>query len=332
MKKTLLSFLCIGSTCLVMAQTTSPSTDPNRKMPTQQPATSTLNNNTNANTLNKDSTPYGNQNLNNNMNMNNSNLNNSNMNNSNLNNTNQNTNDPNTTGTLSSTSANAAYSVSVPTSIQTSFSTAYPTVGNSVIWQQSGEWYRARYMENGKLMEASYREDGKSFTRQASPIMRTYVPEETVDRVLQQYGMNVYAIAASKGADGQNVYNITLIENGQSRTQWINEDGSALDNPYRIEMDEQQQQSHSNMNSTNGQTPATGTVEQTEATPASNSEPATANDHEMDNSPEREPQILEQGEGVPEVTPSNTTNDQGINNGTTSDSLLRERTDAKPEE
>jgi len=269
MKKTLLSFLCIGSTCLIMAQTTKPSPDPNtnRNTTTQQAATpnsnSTLNNNTNTNknSLNNQTTPSvqpnntvnGNKTMmndstppNGNTNMNN--MNNSNLNNSNLNNSNQNNStDPNMTGSLGSTSANAAYSVSVPTSIQSSFSTAYPTVGSSVVWQQSGDWYRARYMENGKLMEASYREDGKSFTRAASPIMRTYVPEETVNRVMQQYGMNVYAIAAAKGADGQNVYNVTLIENGQSRTEWMNEDGSPIQSPYRTEMDEQQK-SNSNMN------------------------------------------------------------------------------------
>lgn len=331
MKKTLLSFLCIGSACLMMAQTTRPSPDPTTPTMQQAASSSMLNDTTpkrknypsdttrRTDTLKRDTTP--NSSMYNNMNEPNMNM---------------NPVDSNRTGSLGRTSANPAYNVSVPTSIQATFTTAYPTAGNSVVWQQSGDWYRARYMENGKLMESSYREDGKSFTRQASPVMRTYVPEEIANRAMQQYGMNVYAIAASKGADGQNVYNVTIIDNGQSRTEWMNEDGSPLTSPYRTDMDQQQQQqSDSNMRSPNGQaTPLQGTVVQTGATPATNSSAPATNDEHM-NSPERQPQTLEQGNGIPEVTPDSSTGNSGINNGTSSDSLLRERRDQssmKPEE
>ncbi|HYC29017.1 MAG TPA: hypothetical protein VEB42_09375, partial [Chitinophagaceae bacterium] len=75
------------------------------------------------------------------------------------------------------------------------------------------------------------------------------------------------------------------------------------------------------------------TVEQAEPVQSTNStttQPATTNEQQM-NSPERQPQTLEQGNGIPEVTPNKNPDDEGINNGTTSDELLRERTD-KPEE
>jgi len=77
-------------------------------------------------------------------------------------------------------------------------------------------------------------------------------------------------------------------------------------------------------------------VQPTEATQSTNSTtPVKNDDQQMDNSPERQPQTLEQGNPTPEVTPNNTPNDQGINSGTTSDSILRERRDQddmKPEE
>jgi len=298
-----------------MAQTR-PSSDPNlnrtttpntttQPATTQQPTTTPNNTNTNSNsTLNNQANPVTTEN------------------NSNIN------NDPNTTGSLNTTSANAAYSVSVPASVQTSFQTAYPAIGTStVIWSQSGDWYRARYMENGKVMEASYREDGKTVTRQAGPQLRTYVPEETVNRALQTYGVNLYAIALAKGVNGENVYNVTVIENGQSRTEWMNEDGSSVTSPYRTEMDNQQPAS-TEMN--NGQTtPATGTVDQTDATNSTNSStPATTDDYNntMDDQQPQQ-QTLEQGENPQQVDPDNNMNKEGLNNGQTSESLLKERGD-----
>jgi hypothetical protein len=243
MKKTLLSFLCISATCIALGQETRPVSEQN-KTKTNTTTNSTLNNNStettpvttqpNPTTNNSTTTQPANSNMNGNT-MDNGNTTNS--------------------ATLSTTTNNAAYSVSVPASVQTSFSTAYPAAG-SVTWQQSGDWYRARYRENGVLMEASYREDGKSFTRVASPVLRTYVPEEVVNKALDMYGMNVYAIAMTKGAEGQNMYNVTIIDNGQSKTEWMNEDGSTVMSPYRTETDE----ASANMNNEAQQTTTTETI------------------------------------------------------------------------
>lgn len=321
MKKTLLSFLCIGSVCMAMAQTTPsqqtrPSTEPslNRNTNTtptsvNQSTNSTLNNNGNLNnnpnntpannTLNSNPTPQSNTNM----------------------------NDPATVnGTLNSTSANAAYSITVPTSVQTSFTAAYPSAGNTV-WSQSGDWYRARYMENGKLMEASYREDGKTFTRPASPIMRTYVPEETVSKALEMYGMNVYAIAGSKGADGQMRYNITIIENGQSRTEWMNEDGSNVTSPYRTEMDDQP--ANQQMNTTEPQQP-TDAQTTDEATPEANSDPVADPQHVDLNDTEMQQSTLEQTDSPESVDPDNKMNKEGLNDGQSSDDMIRRDDEVGP--
>jgi hypothetical protein len=313
------------------SQTTRPSTEPslNRNTNTtptsvNQSNNSTLNNNGNPNnTTNTTTNPNNPQQPPVNNNMNNTPA------NSTLNsNTMPENSNPNMKGTLNSTTANASYSVSVPTSVQTSFTTAYPAAGTAV-WSQSGDWYRARYMENGKLMEASYREDGKTFTRPASPIMRTYVPEETVSKALEMYGMNVYAIAGSKGTDGQMRYNVTIIENGQSRTEWMNEDGSAVTNPYRTEMDEQP--ANQNMNNTNGQQPAdAGTTDQAE--PVINREtPATDPENSTDLIyDEYQPaSTLEESNNPQQVDPDNKMNNEGLNNGTSSDNLIRRNDEIK---
>lgn len=250
MKKTILSFLCIGSTCMLLAQQTKP-TDPNKTPSqltpaTQQPAQ--------PNTLN----PSVNQAIPNNPNVNSQtpnpvtppNMNNNqatpermaNESNNTIGNTppnsNYNTGVPfNNTATANPPAA--TYSVTVPSSVQTSFQAAYPAAA-TVTWQQSGDWYRARYKdENGKLVETSYREDGRgTFTRSASPLLRTYVPEEAVNKAVELYGANIYAIALVKGSEGD-MYNVTVIENGASKTMWMNADGSAVMNPYRTEESEQ---------------------------------------------------------------------------------------------
>lgn len=310
------------------SQTTRPSTEPslNRNTNTTPTTTPTSVNQSTNSTLN-------NGNLNNTTTPNNtqqppvnSNLNNTPANNTLNSNTMPENSNPNVNGTLNSTSANAAYSVSVPTSVQTSFTTAYPAAGTAV-WSQSGDWYRARYMENGKLMEASYREDGKAFTRPASPIMRTYVPEETVSKALEMYGMNVYAIAGSKAADGQMRYNVTIIESGQSRTEWMNEDGSAVTNPYRTEMDDQP----ANQNINNGQQPADApTTDQAE--PVINREtPATdpENSTDMIYDEYQPASTLEPSDNPQQVDPDNKMNTEGLNNGTSSENLIRRNDEVK---
>jgi hypothetical protein len=318
MKKTLLSFLCISATFVALSQQTRPVSDPN-KINTNTTTNSTLNNSS------TEATPVTTQP--------NQTINNSTTTqpvNTNVNSTPIDNGNTTTSATLNTTTSSAAYSVSVPASVQTSFTTAYPTAG-AVIWQQSGDWYRARYRENGRLMEASYREDGKSFTRVASPVLRTYVSEEVVNKALDMYGANVYAIAMTKGAEGQNMYNVTIIENGQSKTEWMNEDGSAVMSPYRTETDE----ASTDMNNEAQQTTTTETIPAEQA--LDNTEPVD-NSNMQDNmmtDETIEQEMIEQGTEQQQLEPDNQMNTEGINNGRTSEDTLKnqssdEATDETP--
>jgi hypothetical protein len=135
------------------------------------------------------------------------------------------------------TSTTVVTTVNVPVSIQGSFTAAYPSAAD-VKWSQSGDWYRARYRENGQIMQISYREDGKTLTMPAAPVLRTFVPEEIVSKAIDVYGMNIYAIGKTRGQDGQDLYNVTVIENGQSKTEWMNADGTTAMTPHRISDDQ----------------------------------------------------------------------------------------------
>lgn len=287
MKKTILSFLCIGSTMMLLAQQAPPATQKTPNMNTNNQPVTTPEVIENRNTI-------GNTPPDNNYN----------------------------TGTLNSTMSNAAMPaatiVSVPASVQTSFTTAYPTAG-TVTWRQAGDWYRARYKdENGKLMEASYREDGKTFVRAASPIMRTYVPQEAIDKAVEMYGADIYAIAMVKGTEGD-MYNVTVIENGESRTMWMNADGSAVMNPYRTETTEQ----NSDMNTTqpvnNEPVAEPATTTPAENAPVESTEPKQ---EIMDTMDDTQP-VIEEGQ-TSELDESNRLNREGINNGKGSDDMMPE--------
>ena len=252
MKKTILSFLLIGSAAAVMAQ---------------QPATPANNSSSNTNRYNNTS--------NTNLNNNNSNLNNSNLNNNQntanpnpvnnsavpptnagrdtsmsnngnqvydnsatgtpyqpMNNTNQTLNGSNAANTPAGTMA--AYNVNVPSSIRSSFTTNYPSVtGNS--WSQSGDWYVTRYVENGTIKLVSFREDGKTLTTTAAPVRSTFVSDDAMSQAIQKYGANVYSVNTVRGANGQDMYAVRVIENGQARTIYMNQDGSVEENYYRTE-------------------------------------------------------------------------------------------------
>ncbi|HEY0678423.1 MAG TPA: hypothetical protein VGD17_09055 [Chitinophagaceae bacterium] len=320
MKKTILSFLCIGSTCMLMAQQTRPVSDPNlNKTPT------TTNSTTQPNTLNNQNNSLNNSELRNdtingiqadpakNVNGQNTMDENRNPTGTPANSANQNTMNGNS-GTVATASGNASYSVTVPASVQTTFTAAYPAAGK-VSWHQSGDWYRVRYMENGQLMEGIYREDGKSFTRQASPILKTFVPQEAVSKALDIYGINVYSIARAKGTAGQDVYNVTVIENGQTRTEWMNEDGSTVMTPYRTETDQQS----ANTNLVTEEQAVTDTTTEVQTTTGEQL-PA-----EQKAEPKKEEQKKENSE--PEQPETENRTKEGINNGTGSDSLMRRMND-----
>lgn len=343
---------------MVMAQTR-PSSDPSlnrNQSTTTQPNTikpNTLNNNTN--TLNNQVSPTTTAPVQNGNNMNNTNLNSNqqNLNNQQLNNNNLNPNgtlreNTNTTpvnsdfnnventqmnnaNRLSTTTNSAAYSVTVPSTVQTSFQAAYPAAG-TVTWQQSGDWYRVRHKdESGRIMESSYREDGKTFSRSAGPIKRTFVPDEVMNKAVEMYGVNVYAIGMTKGSDGQEMYNVTLIENGESRTEWMNLDGSSVTNPYRMEMQQTAPTMNSNINITTEQSaePQT-TTPSTDPSQLGGGLPSGSElEHDLNNS---SPEMIEPGTGNNEVETSEQMNREGINNGATSEKTLQQMNEQKQEE
>lgn len=249
MKKILLALLLIGSGTALLAQDTT-TNGTNNTSPTTNNATNSSSNWNNANSPNNrmnkmnDSTNHMN-NMNSTMPMNNNTNNTAPMNNSNsttmpMNNGNNSTtpmNSSNNTNTMNngtSRSSNGAYkaynntpsSMDVPASVQSSFQREYPNATNAQ-WHMSNDWWHASYNNNGRLANVYYNMKGQSYSV-ALPVVETSIPDNVISKAAEMYGGNIYDITRMKGMNGQDVYGVRVIENGQSRMERINEDGSKV--------------------------------------------------------------------------------------------------------
>lgn len=116
--------------------------------------------------------------------------------------------------------------VNVPATTQSYLMRDYPSA-NNVTWQQSGDWYRANYINNNRNMQVYYAPNGNSFTV-ALPVIQSWVPEEVVTSALHLYGTNIYSINKIKGASGQELYQVTILDNGTSRSEYLNANGGTV--------------------------------------------------------------------------------------------------------
>jgi len=257
MKKTFLVMLMAGSSMAMFAQTT-PTTTPTSPTKT---TTSTNPSTTNGSVTNSTTDPMGNvtnPSLNNNtINATGNMVNNGSWNNGTPpswtwtnygiwdantytnGNINSNTDLNNSATNMNSTGYYSAYSpvnnVSLPWNVQMNYSKEYPTAysGNST-WSQYGDWFYTTYMNNGRYSQIFYDQRGRGYSV-ALPVLNTYVPENVVNSAVQKYGSSLYSITMLKAADGKDVYQINLLDHGQSRMEWVGDDGTTAMNIYRTD-------------------------------------------------------------------------------------------------
>lgn len=206
MKKTILSLLLIGSSCMVFAQVDST----RRNNTNTYDSTRSMNNAT----MNGDSTGMNN-----------------------MNNMNNNMNNMNRDSSMSSSGAYNAYgttSVNIPYRAQLNVQKDYPSA-NNITWTRSGDWYQGTYMNNGRYSHIYYNDRGDTYTV-SMPVTETYVPDDIMNKVTTMYGPMVYDVTMMKGDSGQSIYQIRTLENGQVKAQWIGDDGSTVMDPFRSDI------------------------------------------------------------------------------------------------
>jgi hypothetical protein len=159
-------------------------------------------------------------------------------------NTNTNTNMDNN-GTLTNSSAYNAYAnytTTAPGYMNIYLQRDYPAASN-VWWTQSGDWWHSYYMNGNQPMHVYYNQSGTSYTV-SLPVRQNLVPESVIGKVNQMFGPTVYDVTTVRGSNGQDIYLVRTLENGQIASQWIGEDGSKVIDVYRVET--------TDMNSVNG--------------------------------------------------------------------------------
>ena len=124
---------------------------------------------------------------------------------------------------------------SVPPYIMTSFEKAYPGV-TILTWEPVQAYWRASYNLDNRIIYAFYDERGVNY-RASLPVIQNSVPEDVISTALKVYGPVVYAIAKMKAANGTDVYKIRLMENGTTKVVWMNADGTAATDVFKVKTD-----------------------------------------------------------------------------------------------
>ena len=69
----------------------------------------------------------------------------------------------------------------------------------------------------------------------ALPVLETYLPPEAVSMVTGKYGKSLYSIKQLKVGNGDSAFQVTLLDNGMLREEWVGGDGMMVTNMYRMD-------------------------------------------------------------------------------------------------
>lgn len=72
-------------------------------------------------------------------------------------------------------------------------------------------------------------------TDAALPVLQSYVPENILSNAKNTYGERLYSIKGVKSGNGEDVYQITLVDNQQSSVAWMGATGAEVAYVYRTD-------------------------------------------------------------------------------------------------
>lgn len=145
--------------------------------------------------------------------------------------------------TYQATGSTSTYKTPEP--IRVNFQTYYPGA-EMVVWEPKGEWWHATYKGDNRMRHVYYAstvyylEHPTNFMV-ALPVINTYVPEAVITAAIDKYGNNLYSITMMKTANANEVYQVSLIENGALKNVWMNGEGAAFIDINQIKADNDKQ-------------------------------------------------------------------------------------------
>jgi hypothetical protein len=121
-----------------------------------------------------------------------------------------------------------------PLAVESNFSRDYPMASNA-IWTNWGDYYRVTYNDQGRYSHVYYAPNGVSWNS-FLPVHQTWVPEDVAMQAATLFGPDIYSIHRLKPVDGMEIYQVTLLDDGVSRTEWMATDGTRMEmsHIYRI--------------------------------------------------------------------------------------------------
>lgn len=136
-------------------------------------------------------------------------------------------------------------------------------------------------------------------TDAALPVLQSYVPENILSNAKNTYGERLYSIKGVKSGNGEDVYQITLVDNQQSSVAWMGATGAEVAYVYRTDETNTMATGTNNTNTNTATEPApvstepvtdeqaapANTLDQTPAEPKKDGEPIDESTrNEMNNS------------------------------------------------
>lgn len=160
---------------------------------------------------------------------------------------------------MNTTSDNSAMTTSTDYNAYGAFTATAPDYVNSYVirdypmatdvrWRMAGDWWHGYYLDAGQPMHVYYNNAGETF-RVAIPVRQSLIPDNVVSTVVGLYGPMVYDVNTIKGANGQEIYHVRLLEDGTLVHKYLNADGTEALDIWRIDVADSDL--HSGMNSDN---------------------------------------------------------------------------------
>lgn len=125
---------------------------------------------------------------------------------------------------------------SVPPAIKANFEKTYPGV-TVISWDPIQTYWRAGYKVENSITYVYYDEKGVNY-RASLPVIQNNVPEPVVTKALDIYGPIVYGITKIKSANGGEVFQLRLVENGVTRTTWMDAEGKTVTDVFKVKAGE----------------------------------------------------------------------------------------------
>lgn len=124
----------------------------------------------------------------------------------------------------------------VPSFIKADFEVNNPGI-NVLAWDQVQGYWRATYKADNRINYDFYDESGVEY-RASLPVLQNNVPEAVVTTAINVHGLIVYGITKIKGANDTEIYQLRLMENGTTRTVWMDADGKTIIDAFKVKTDD----------------------------------------------------------------------------------------------